>query len=848
MAESIPEKDQFLIAYPNYVLRETVTYPNGGVSRFYDDGVDMVIIDDEICSCRDGEQIFPYTLITDKQNHYMKIYRRVFRFLGFDPETIEKCLQRSRQEVLYSTKKISERGEHADSSPLELLFEQNFTDVYGMRALKYLQKEFRISDEDGNNYFLDYLVDTADSRVAIEENGIHYHHPQLIGIEGYRKQLRKQNTCALWGLKLYRFSTEDCRFKDRIEDDIRSYLGKDTSGFREAGLLLERKTELYEHQEISLAQIQERREKGIRAFLIVLPTAAGKSRIVEEDIQKFAAGKEQFRALILAPNTNIIADWKERIDKDLQPLQDRIDIKTYSYAVRHYHEKTRDYYSYFVVDEAHHAVAPMLKRVIQYYAPEFLVGLTATDQRPDKKRLEEIFGNYTTELSLKDAMEKGVVARANVYRIETNIDLSHVRFNGKDYVNADLEKSVRVTSRNELIVNVLKDYFTEGDAGKRQGIIFCINKAHTKEMARLLNVAGISAQDYSGDTKHPEKVMQEFKEHKIRFLCACDMISEGWDYPELGILVMARPTLSKVMYLQQIGRGLRRTSIKKNVFVIDVVDEYGAMVRPCSMHAIFGNSLYVPFGDITRQDYLPGQMIEIDGIAERVERIVEVDIHTFEEKYGDYYSQEQLAREYFVNTGTITSWIRKGKITPTVEFPFGSKKISLFSPADVEKYRKELNIQEHNDETVRDDFFAFLEERDYSLSYKMPFLLSFIDHMDTIGDAKIEDVLTDYIAFYQDRIDKGLPVDRPSCPYNAETLKDRKMIKSSMLTNPFEKFERKRFMYYSKDLGVISLNHALLAKMSEEDWERVKGQMREDLERYYKEKKVVLGKGGIAAL
>lgn len=833
MVESIPEKDQFLTAYPNYVLRETVTYPNGGVSRFYDDGVDMVIIDDEICSCRDGEQIFPYTLITDKQNHYMKIYRRVFRFLGFDPETIEKCLLKSRQEVLHFTKKISERGEHADSSPLELLFEQNFTDVYGMRALKYLQKEYRISDEDGNNYFLDYLVDTADSRVAIEENGIHYHHPQLIGIEGYRKQLRKQNTCALWGLKLYRFSTEDCRFKDRIEDDIRSYLGKDTSGFREAGLLLERKTELYEHQEISLAQIEERREKGIRAFLIVLPTAAGKSRIVEEDIQKFAAGKEQFRALILAPNTNIIADWKERIDKDLQPLQDRIDIKTYSYAVRHYHEKTRDYYSYIVVDEAHHAVAPMLKRVIQYYAPEFLIGLTATDQRPDKKRLEEIFGNYTTELSLKDAMEKGVVARANVYRIETNIDLSHVRFNGKDYVNADLEKSVRVTSRNELIVNVLKDYFTEGDAGKRQGIIFCINKAHTKEMARLLNVAGISAQDYSGDTKHPEKVMQEFKEHKIRFLCACDMISEGWDYPELGILVMARPTLSKVLYLQQIGRGLRRTSIKKNVFVIDVVDEYGAMVRPCSMHAIFGNSLYVPFGDITRQDYLPGQMIEIDGITERVERIVEVDIHTFEEKYGDYYSQEQLAREYFVNTGTITSWIRKGKITPTVEFPFGSKKISLFSPQDVEKYRKELNIQEHNDDTVRDDFFAFLEERDYSLSYKMPFLLSFIDHMDTIGDAKIEDVLTDYIAFYQDRIDKGLPVDRPSCPYNAETLKDRKMIKSSMLTNPFEKFERKRFMYYSKDLGVISLNHALLAKMSGEDWESVKRQMKEDLERYY---------------
>ena len=834
MAEFVPAKDQFLIAYPNYVLRETVTYPNGGVSCFYDDGVDMVIIDDEICSCREGEQIFPYTLITDKQNHYMKTYRRLFRFLGYDPENIEKCLQQNRQEVLHYTKNTAERGEYADSSPLELLFEQNFADAYGMRALKYLQKEFRIADEDGNNYFLDYLIDTESGRMAIEVNGVKFHHPQWSGEENYRRQLRKQNTCALLGIKLYRFSKEDCRFRERIEDDIHSYLGKDTTGFREAGLLLERKTELYEHQEISLAKIEEKRRAGIRAFLIVLPTAAGKSRIVEEDIRNFAVGKESFRALILAPNTNIVADWKERINTDLLTLQDRIDVETYSYTMRHYHEKAREYYSYIVVDEAHHAVAPVLKRVIQYYTPDFLVGLTATDQRPDKKRLEEIFGNYTTELSLKEAMEKGIVARANVYRIETNIDLSHVRFNGKDYVNADLEKRVRVTSRNELIVNVIRDFFNDGEAGQRQGIIFCINKAHTKEMARLMNEAGISAQDYSGDTKHPEKVMQEFKEHKIRFLCACDMISEGWDYPELGILVMARPTLSKVLYLQQIGRGLRRTSVKKNVFVIDVVDEYGAMVKPCSMHAIFGNPLYVPFGDITRQDYLPGEMIEIDGISERIERIVEVDIHTFDEKYGDYYSQEQLAREYFVNTGTITSWIRKGKITPTVEFPFGSKKISLFSPEDVEKYRKELSIQEHNDDTIRDDFFAFLEERDYSLSYKMPFLLSFIDHMDTIGDAKIEDVLTDYIAFYRDRIDKGLPVDRPSCPYNAETLKDRKMIKSSMLTNPFEKFERKRFMYYSKDLGVISLNHALMAKMSGEDWESVKGQMREDLERYYK--------------
>lgn len=550
-------------------------------------------------------------------------------------------------------------------------------------------------------------------------------------------------------------------------------------------------------------------------------------------MREFAKNKKDFKGLILVPGINILAGWIQRIHNSLPELEDKIDIRTYAYMARHYTELSSDYYNYLVVDEAHHAVAPILKRVIQYYNTDFTIGLTATDQRPDKKKLETVFGTYSTSLSLKEAMEKGIVAKANVYRIETNIDLSKVRFNGKDYVNADLEKRIRVTSRNELIVDVLKEYFTTGEASLRQGVIFCVNVAHANEMARLLNKAGIVASSYTGQTKKPESVMEDFKNKKIRFLCTCNMISEGWDYPELGILVMARPTLSKVLYLQQIGRGLRKTDIKKNVIVIDVVDEYGAMIKACNMHTIFANPYYVPFGDITKMDYAPGDMLVIDGIEERIERITEVDINTFEDKYGDYLSQEQLAREYFVNTGTITSWIKKGKIKPSVEYKFGSKSLYLFSPDDVEKYRNELGIKEHNNDTIKQDFFEFLEERDYSLSYKMPFLLAFIKNVNTIGDAKIDDVLNDYIAFYQDRIDRGLQVDRSTCPYNETTLQDRKAICRNMLTNPFEKFERKRFLYYSKDLSIIAMNHALYSKMNKEDWDRVKSQMQEDLQHYY---------------
>lgn len=816
--------------------KEVVEYPNGGKSFYYVIGQTVIIVDEGICKCGSKEDAFPYSLITDKQNYYMHRYEKVFRFLSEDVDTIEEVIRDTRANTdLDFTIRVANREDNADASPLELLFEKNFTNVYGMNALKYLWKEYGVVDPNGHNYFLDYYVRMENGGIAVEENGRNFHHPQIIGIKRYRKQLSKQNACTKWGIKLYRFSTEDCQFESRIEDDIRSFFGADVSKFQENGLLIDRRVELYDHQVATLEDIKQKRAEGVNAFLIVFPTASGKSRIVEEDMREFVTNKPGFRALVLVPNTNIVKDWHCRIEESLSEYKDRIEVNTFAYMVRNYTKHLQDEYSYIVIDEAHHAVAPMVKRVIQYFTPEFLVGLTATDQRPDKKKLEGVFGSYKTGLSLIQAMEEGIVAQANVYRIETNINLSQVRFNGKDYINADLEKSIRVTSRNELIVNVLKEYFSEGDVANRQGIIFCVNTKHTIEMERLLSDAGISAKSYTGQTKNADKIMNDFKEKKIRFLCACNMISEGWDYPELGILVMARPTLSKVLYLQQIGRGLRKTEIKKNVFVIDVVDEYGAMACPCSMHSIFQNAMYVPFGNIACNSYSVGDVIEIDGFQERVERIVEIDVTNFEDKYGDYLSQEQLAREYYVSTGTITSWIMKGKIKPTITYPFGSKQIHLFSPESVKKIRQDIGIPEHTEETIKQDFFAFLEERDYSLSYKMPFLLSFLKNVDSIGDAKIEDVLSDYIEFYENRIKRGLPVDRKFCPYNEETLKERKLIKANMLTNPFEKFERKRFLYHSKDLGVISMNHALFSRMEEVDFQRAKEQMIEDIKKYYSE-------------
>lgn len=337
MAESFSEK-------------EIVNYPNGGKSIFYTSDQTAVIIDEGICRRDSEEGIFPYTLITDKQNEYMHRYDKVFRFLAEDRDQIDhviKGIQRNVDFVL----RVPNREDNAEASPLEFRFEQNFMNVYGSNALKYLAKEYGIVDADGRNYFLDYFVRTEDGGIAVEENGVSYHHPQIVGVEQYRRQLRKQNACTQWGIKLFRFSTEDLIFENRIEDDIRTYFGRNTGRFRENGLTLDRKVKLYDHQLMTLRDMKEKRAEGVHTFLIVFPTASGKSKIIEEDIKEFAAGRTDFRALILAPNTNIIRDWHQRIEDSLREYKDKIEVRTYAYMVRNYTRSRQDEYTYIVIDE-----------------------------------------------------------------------------------------------------------------------------------------------------------------------------------------------------------------------------------------------------------------------------------------------------------------------------------------------------------------------------------------------------------------------------------------------------------------------------------------------------------------
>ncbi len=790
-----------------------------------------VILDHNICSAEEGV-LFDYSRYCEMQNTWMKNSERVFRFAVTDTEDcsgeILRWLNEKPENIEINDDGGSFDKAHTDNTPLEKEFEDLFAETYGGEYLSCLQKEFSISMANHRNAFVDYVVETDDGSYAVEENGVHYHHPQLIGLQKYQRQLEKQNMLCLLGFKVFRFSYENLRFKDQAIDRIRAYLGEAESFHHFGYINGTRQFRLYDHQVDVLNQLREDRRNGIHTSLVVSPTGSGKSQIAIEDIMELAKTGVIHKVLVMAPTKAIRSDWEKRLSW-LNGIVD-LTIDLYNRTFIRRRELPQDYYDYILFDEAQHAQAANCAKTLQYFTPKILLGLTATPERLDRKKLEDIFGKYRTQLTLKEAIEKDVISNIRCYRLMSNIDLSAVRYNGKDYNSADLEKTLIVESRNVLIVETLKKYFSPRDGFFKQGIIFGVNVNHIRKLEKLMNVAGFKAAAVYGSNKKNDELFAQYQNRDLQFLISCQLISEGWDSPQTEIVVMARPTLSKVLYTQQMGRGVRKYPGKECLYVIDVVDNYEGKLTPMCFNALMGMPIYSDFMGVKNNH---GDYLEVLGLHEEEIAMQEIDILTFEEKYKDYRSPEQTARELFVNTATLMSWYKKDPSISSLTLPIGSRMVPYFSGNDVEQLRITKNIGIHDETTILKDFEDFIEENTLTFSFKLVFMLGMLELANEEGEVKIDDLMKYYKQFYLVRIERGLPVDRPNCVYTREYLEDDVKLKQSILSNPFEKFERKRFVYYSKDLSMVSFNPVLWEKLTVEKKNWVREKETQFLEAYY---------------
>ena len=642
------------------------------------------------------------------------------------------------------------------------------------------------------------------------------------------------------------------RDADRFIEEMRRFFGPAEEFRRVPTYMAPRSVSfrLMEHQEEALGWLAIERQKGRSSFLIELPTGTGKTDVFIEDFRRQKLGDRCLNGLILVPRTDLRDQTIHCLEARLGKLKHGTDfqaprpesgfmVQTYQHMIRHFQDYPSDAFRYVVVDEAHHAMAPGLKSVLEHFDPATLIGVTATPDRCDLKPLAEIFGNHETRLSLKDAIEKGLLPPIRAFRIETNLDLSEVRFNGKDYAPSDLQRCLRIPARDEVVADVIEKSFGP-DRIARQGVVFCVDLRHARAMAKLLESRGVHAAPVSGTERlATTTALDGYKAGRVQFLCACDLLTEGWDSPQTAVLVMARPTMSKVLYVQQLGRGTRSHPGKEALYVLDVVDRHGPLNAPWSVHSLFGLNSYAPWADVVGAAFFQERMEQellLDWLPDRERAIREIDIFTFQSKYEGYLNEEQLARELFVSTGTIKNWLRRGELRPDVEVPMGARTLCYFAPARTAEIRAARGLKVHDDATQYDDVFEFLGERDYTFSYKMIFLLALFECGNARGEAKLEPLAAKYVGYYDDRRAQGLPVERSASPYNRpELLADGNAITRSILENPFEKFERKRFMHHCKDLAYIAWTSGLWARLRQdsEAVDSIHKQLAEDLRTYY---------------
>jgi len=813
-----------------------------------------IIIDTVICELN----THPYISYTSKQNQLMATHSRVFRFLydqDFSGDDFHKYIQMFLDGEADPEKIRCYGGNRAeqepDPTPPEDIFEDCFFQAFGEKSRMGLHREFAYIDFEGIRRFVDYAAFSKTAKFAIELNGESFHHPYVIKSKRYRSQLLKQNSLVADGFKVFRWSMNGMKDRERFILELTEFMGHGLPFIDKSVLKLSRKPfVLKSHQHQALAQIEKARQKQQYTFLLVLPTGTGKTEVFINDIVRLKKKNLKLKALVLVPTRKLrkqtLARLKLRLPHVFQNCvssdvlgnnSDDIFVQTSAFMQRHYYKISSDHFDYIVVDEAHHAAAQGLRSILEHFVPSHLLGVTATPERFDQKSLETVFGEFESQLSLEDAIQQGLIPPVRCYRVKSNIDLSDVRFNGKEFVKTDLQKVLRVPSRDQLVADILNRYF-QGEFSNKQGVVFCVDIDHANRMTDVLNKNGIMAVAVSGkDHRKAAAAQEDYDKGLIRFLCACDLLTEGWDAPQTSILVMARPTFSKVLYTQQIGRGLRNHPGKEALYVIDVVDNYDANLLPMSLHSLFQIPEYTPFENIIDPDRRKKE-IEItilDGLYEGERRIEPVNILSFEKMYGSFLNEEQLARSLFVSTGTIKSWLRKGKISSDVQYPFGRKNLHFFDPDQVEKIRVQMGLKEHNNETRVADYHDFLEKRDYTFSYKIIFMLSFLKICNERCEAHLPELLNIYQRFYENLLIKHGKNERKNCPYNRqEYVQNLQLIQQNILANPFEKFERKRFFYHCKDLDYIAMDLVLVNNLTAEDYANIIEQMVKDLTDYYK--------------
>lgn len=719
-------------------------------------------------------------------------------------------------------------------SVAEDLFIEIFTETFGPENTKYLAIQYPFIDIYGNHRYIDFAIESEGEKVAIEIDGENWHNPSKVSQNKYYDDLLKQNSLMYNHWKVYRWVYNQLKITpEKVKDELLTFLGE-LPMFKELEDYLPKQKGkafvLKDHQSEAIENLENMRKNNESIALLYHATGTGKTITAVTDAKKL--GK---RTLFLAHTKELVTQAKKSFEEAWEEVSCGIymgeEKEKESHVVcasiqsisNHLEKFRPEDFGYVVIDEAHHGIADTYRKILGYFKPQFTLGLTATPERSDGEDILELFKNVAHKLDLKTAVEIGELVPIRCIRVKTNVDLTSVRINGIKYNSQDLESKLFVPERNQLIIDTYLKYVKN-----KKTVVFCASVFHAEEIADLFKEAGINAEAVSGRTKPKkrDKILKSYEEGDIQVLCACDLLNEGWDSPKTEVLFMARPTMSKTIYMQQLGRGTRKAKGKDYLMIFDFIDNANLFNMPLSAHRMFDLSKYVPGDyvvvsnkqrkidlDLHRKGEKPTVLLDFPVDVSDYEMI---DLFNWQNEVKNLISQIEFVRMVDVQSETLSRYIREGKIIPDLEVPMGSRTFKYFSEETVKRYAKEFGWEIINAANMKDKFMEMVKTMDMSYSYKPVLLKAMLEEVDEKGKVLLEDIVDYFIDFYEDRKSRGFQAEKKRCIYNKEVV-NRKDVRRNILSNPFKRFEDMRFMEKCKEVEYVRFNRHIWKRLSNKE-------------------------------
>jgi DNA repair protein RadD len=324
------------------------------------------------------------------------------------------------------------------------------------------------------------------------------------------------------------------------------------------------------------AEFERRVERGDRSILLVAPTGSGKTVIASATI----AGCTR-RVLVVAHRREIVNQTSDKLaargvphgiiqagdEKKLRPMAavQVASIQTLHARAIRSSTMLMPLADLLIIDEAHHACAMTYKKVIDAYPNAIVLGLTATPCRGDGRGLGGIFKTMIECPQVPDLIDQGYLVRSRVYA-PVDPDLRGVRTQAGDYVESQLAERM---DRDQLVGDIVTHWFKYGES--RKTVAFACSVGHSVHIRDEFIKAGVHAEHLDGSTAIDERaaILARLASGETEVVCNCMVLTEGFDLPDMGCIILARPTKKMGLYRQMIGRGLRPADGKRDVVILD---------------------------------------------------------------------------------------------------------------------------------------------------------------------------------------------------------------------------------------------------------------------------------------